>query len=120
MFHMVLGWQQNERLRLAAELGLSNPNDQRVKMIFYEQYNELAQKPNKKNIVSLYQALREQIVVNSGQVQWVACLALIRSWRDDVDNLMLIERALEKIRTVGDTDFESPLSVSEMSEMVCD
>jgi hypothetical protein len=69
-----------------------------VTQVLRDRYAELAEKPNESNTSQLFALLREKIVHSEVQLGgWIACLALVRTWRDEAKTLEQIEEAIQKI-----------------------
>lgn len=93
MERVITGWQQETKIRIAAELGSGGPESTSVTTEFRRRYGDLASKPNKTTIPGISHKLRELILSQcDGLERWVACLALARSWRDSVNSIQDIER----------------------------
>jgi hypothetical protein len=98
MGHIVSGWQAAIRAQIADELGNIDPTSKEATQILRDHYPELAEKPNERNTSQLFALLREKIVPSEEQLGgWIACLALVRTWRDETKTLEQIEEAIQKI-----------------------
>ncbi|GAB4537141.1 MAG: hypothetical protein Kow0063_23470 [Anaerolineae bacterium] len=98
MFHVVLGWQIAVRIKIAEGMGISDLHDQRVARAFRSQYGELAEKPTYATINQMFSSLREQTAWSEeGLHRWVACLALVRTWRDEVETVDQITQATQRV-----------------------
>jgi hypothetical protein len=65
-------------------------------------FGELAGKPKPDNIGKLFMLLRKKLVHCPEELsRWVACLALVRSWRDEVNTIGQIEETTRKISHFG-------------------
>jgi hypothetical protein len=83
MFHIITGWQQATRTQLMYELGLADPISKEVMQILQDRFGELAEKPKTDNIGKLFVLLKERLVHSPEELsRWIACLALVRNWRD--------------------------------------
>ena len=98
MFHIVLGWQAGVRVQIAVTLGSTDCTTKGITQAFRDRYGELAEKPTGKNIQAMFATLREKMVhSDEGLQRWVACLALARTWRDEVETTEKIERVTRLI-----------------------
>jgi hypothetical protein len=62
----------------------------------------LAETPKTDNIHKLFTFLRERVVHSPEELsRWIAGLALVRSWRDEVNTIEQIEEATQKISCFG-------------------
>jgi hypothetical protein len=105
MFHAVLGWQEAVRAQLATEMGVADSNDRAVTRQLREQYGELVVRPKNGNILRMFRALREELTsTDEGLRCWVSCLALIRSWRDEVETVEQITGAIQYVSSCGKAD----------------
>ncbi|MBN1890588.1 MAG: ParB N-terminal domain-containing protein [Thermoflexales bacterium] len=97
MFHIVLGWQAVAQAQMAVELGVLSPASE-LAQAFRGRYGDLAQKPTSNTIVPMFTALRAQVVQSDeGLRRWVTCLALVRTWRDEVETIEQIEQATRRV-----------------------
>lgn len=98
MFHVVLGWQAAMRIRIAEEMNISDPSDREVTRVFRSRYDTLADKPSNGTTNQMFSILREQMAQSDdGLRRWVACLALVRTWRDEVETIEQIAETTQKI-----------------------
>ncbi|MCK6623734.1 MAG: hypothetical protein DPW09_38005 [Anaerolineae bacterium] len=98
MFHIITGWQQAVRGQLVHELGLVDPMSREVTRVLQDRFGELAEKPKTDTIGKLFVLLRESLVHSPEELsRWIACLALVRSWRDEVNTIEQIEDTHQKI-----------------------
>lgn len=98
MFHIITGWQQAVRGQLVHELGLVDPMSKEVTRVLQDRFGELAEKPKTDNIDKLFILLREKLMQSQEELsRWIACLALVRSWRDEVNTLEQIDQATQKL-----------------------
>lgn len=98
MFHIVLGWQAAERTRIAADLGVDDTASKQVSRAFQERHARLAEKPTDNNIRGLFAQLREHLMrMEDGIHRWIACLALVRTWRDEVETLEQLEQVIQRL-----------------------
>jgi hypothetical protein len=101
MSYIITGWQQAIRTQLAYKLGHTAPMSQEVTHALQDQFEELAETPKTDNIHKLFILLREKLVHSQEELsRWVACLALVRSWRDEVNTIEQIEEATRGISTL--------------------
>lgn len=101
MDHILSGWQAAIRTQIAGELGNIDPSSKEVAQVLRDRYPELAEKPNESNTSQLFALLREKIVLSEVQLGgWIACLALVRTWRDEIKTLEQLEEAIQKISTL--------------------
>jgi hypothetical protein len=100
MSNIIRGWQQAIRAQLAYELGHTDPMSKEVTQVLQDRFEELAEKPKTDNIHNLFILLRERLVHSPEELShWVACLALVRSWRDEVNTIEQIGEATQTITT---------------------
>jgi hypothetical protein len=98
MSHVVLGWQTAMRIRIAEEMNIGDPSDREVTRVFRSRYDRLADKPANGTTNQMFSMLREQIAQSDeGLRRWVACLALVRTWRDEVETIEKIAETTQKI-----------------------
>jgi len=98
MAHVVLGWQAATREQIAVELGEADPATRTVSRAFRDRHSELADKPTGDSVPALFAALRERMSqTDEGLRRWITCLALVRTWRDEVGTMEQIAEATEKI-----------------------
>jgi hypothetical protein len=98
MFHIVLGWQAAIRVQMADELGIADFTSEEVTQALREHHGELVERPASKTIRDLFAALRGEIArTDEGLCRWVACLALVRTWRDEVEMIEQIERVAQTL-----------------------
>lgn len=98
MLHIVTGWQQAIRAQLAYELGHTDPMSQEVTHALQDRFGELAEKPKTDNIGKLFTLLRGRLVHSPEELsRWIACLALVRSWRDEANTIERIGEATRGI-----------------------
>lgn len=98
MFHVLLGWQAGMRAQIAAALGVDDLADRRVTQEFKERYEQLAERPKDSGILAAFRKLREEVVQSDEDLgRWVACLALVRTWRDEVETEEGIAEANQRI-----------------------
>ncbi|MBE7467688.1 MAG: ParB/RepB/Spo0J family partition protein [Anaerolineales bacterium] len=98
MFHIITGWQQATRVQIAHELGFSDPMSKEVTYALQDRFGELAEKPKTDSIGKLFILLRERLVHSPEELsRWIACLALVRSWRDEVNTIEQIEEVTQMI-----------------------
>jgi hypothetical protein len=94
MFHFVLDWQAGAQAQIEASIGVTDWTTKEVTLVFHDCCRELAQKPKGKTIQTMFVASREKMVHSDEGLQcWVACLALTRTWHDEVKTAEQIERA---------------------------
>lgn len=102
MYHVVRGWQAATQAQIAAELGVDDPADDQVIRAFCERYGELSQRPRDKTIVEAFAALRQLMTdSDAGLARWVACLALVRTWRDEIETIEQVETVIERVASYG-------------------
>jgi hypothetical protein len=95
MQHIVSGWQQAVQAQLAAELNLALNNVKVVK-VFQDRYKTLAEKPTEETVHRQFLLLRERLVKTAAHREtWLTCLAIVRSWRNEVET---IEQSEERIQ----------------------
>jgi hypothetical protein len=101
MLHVITGWQQAIRMQIAHELGFTDPMSQEVTYALQDRFGELAEKPKTDNISKLFMLLREKLVCSPEELsRWIGCLALVRSWRDEVNTIEQIEETTRGISTL--------------------
>lgn len=101
MSHIITGWQQAIRAQLAYELEHTDPMSKEVTHALQDRFAELAEKPKTDNISKLFMLLRDKLVRSPETLsRWIACLALVRSWRDEVNTIEQIEEATRGISTL--------------------
>jgi len=101
MFHVVLGWQEAMRAQIAVELG-TDPTAREVSRAFRERWGQLADRPTDDAIVAMFKTLRERMVQSDeGLRRWVACLALVRTWRDQVETTDRIAESTRRVAAYG-------------------
>jgi hypothetical protein len=101
MSHIITGWQQAIRAQLAYELEHTDPMSKEVMHVLQDRFAELAEKPKTDNISKLFMLLREKLVRSPEELsRWITCLALVRSWRDEVNTIEQIEEATRGISTL--------------------
>ncbi|GIK37458.1 MAG: hypothetical protein BroJett011_12910 [Chloroflexota bacterium] len=101
MSHIITGWQQAIRAQLTYELEHTDPISKEVTHALQDRFAELAEKPKTDNISKLFMLLREKLVRSPETLsRWIACLALVRSWRDEVNTIEQIEEATRGISTL--------------------
>lgn len=59
----------------------------------------LPEKPTKLTVRSAYMALRERVLADGGPNRWLACLALARTWRNQMSSLEQAMEMLHKLLT---------------------
>lgn len=89
MTHVVIGWQTAIRFQIATELELAVA-DKRVDTALRKLVGELAEKPNSKDPILHFQLLRTYILETVGLARWIACLAVVRGWKDHTNNSAII------------------------------
>ncbi len=98
MFHVVLGWQAAKRTQIAAESGITDPTNRQVSRAFLDRYGVLAKAPKNGTILGAFAALQEKMTQsNESLARWVACLALVRTWRDEVKTTEQVEKAARRV-----------------------
>ncbi|MCL4301395.1 MAG: ParB N-terminal domain-containing protein [Anaerolineae bacterium] len=98
MLHIITGWQQATRVQIAHELGFTDLMSKEVTYALEDRFGELAEKPKSDNLHILFTLLREKLVHFPEELsRWVACLALVRTWRDEVNTIEQIEEATQRI-----------------------
>ena len=98
MFHVLLGWQAGVRTQIAVELDMADPGAKEVSQALKDRYGELTKTPKKETILAMFRLLREQCVrSDEGLRRWVACLALVRTWRDEVETVGEIATVTRRI-----------------------
>jgi len=99
MFHIVCGWQTAMFESIAKELGKAC-SSREVKQTFIERFHELTEKPTNTSIQNLFRLLRAKMVISDLDLRrWLACLVLVRMWRDNSKTMEQIEEASRKILT---------------------
>jgi hypothetical protein len=94
MLHIITGWQQAIRIQLAHELDFTDPMSKEVTHALQDRFGKLAEKPKTDNIHRLFILLRERLVHSPEELRrGIACLVLVRSWRDEVNTIEQIEEA---------------------------
>lgn len=98
MFHIITGWQQAIRIQIVHELGFTDPLSKEVTHALQDRFGELAEKPKTDSIYKSFMLLKERLVHSLEELsRWIACLALVRSWRDEVNTIEQIEEATRGI-----------------------
>jgi hypothetical protein len=98
MSHVVFGWQTAMRVRIAEEMNIGDPSDREVTRVFRSRYDGLAEKPSNGTTNQMFSMLREKTAQSDeGLRRWVACLALVRTWRDKVETIEKIAETTQKI-----------------------
>lgn len=93
---IITGWQQAVQAQLAQEMDLTDSIE--IGYAFEDRFAELAEKPTPDTVHSMFTLLREKLVYSSEELsRWLACLALVRSWRDEVSTIEQIEEAMRRI-----------------------
>lgn len=101
MFNIITGWQQAVPVQIAQEMSLTDPMSKEVSRVLQDRFEELAEKPKTDNIPILFTLLREKLVHSQEELsRWIACLALVRSWQDEVKTIEQIEEATRGISTL--------------------
>jgi hypothetical protein len=99
MFHIIYGWQAAMLDSIAKELGKPCVSRE-VKQIFKERFIELTELPTNTSVQNIFKSLRTKIVnSDENHRRWLACLVLVRKWRDNVKTIDQIEQAAQKILT---------------------
>lgn len=89
MGHVVIGWQRGVRAQLATEL-----SQLEVQAEFEEHAGLLATPPTSNTIRAQFTLLREQLVhTDQDWSCWLACLAIVHSWRSDLSTTETFEQA---------------------------
>lgn len=102
MLHIITGWQQAIRAQLAYELEHTDPMSKEVTHALQDRFGELVEKPKTDNIHKLFILLRERLVHSLEELsRWIACLTLVRSWRDEINTIEQIEGTSQKISYFG-------------------
>jgi hypothetical protein len=97
IFHIIYGWQAAMLDKIAKELG-ADCSSREINRIFKERFHELAEKPTNNSILKIYNLLRARLVSSDAHLyRWLACLVLVRMWRDNVATIDQIEQATQKI-----------------------
>ncbi|MGD0172898.1 MAG: ParB N-terminal domain-containing protein [Anaerolineales bacterium] len=99
MFHIVYGWQAAMLDNIAKEI--SKPGLSReARQIFKERFNDLTENPTNASIQNIFKSLRTNIIHSDEDLcRWLACLVLVRMWRDNSTTIEQIEQASRKILT---------------------
>jgi hypothetical protein len=99
MFHIVYGWQTAMLASIAKELE-NKLSSREVKRIFKERFHELTENPTNASVQNIFKSLRAKMVHSDTDLhRWLACLVLVRMWRDKVGTIDQIEQAEQKILT---------------------
>ncbi len=98
MRHVVVGWQSAVRAQLAAELAVAEGATQEVERVLGDRHGTLALEPERDEICGVFGRLRAEVVRAEPDLQrWVACLALVRSWRDSVQATAGVSAAVKRL-----------------------
>jgi hypothetical protein len=98
MEHVVIGWQRAMRGRLAEELGVSDAETAEVTRVFRDRHATLALPAESGHVAELFALLRTEVVRSETDLRhWIACLAMVRSWRDTVQATDAVSDAVQRL-----------------------
>jgi hypothetical protein len=102
MFHVVLGWQAAVRAQIAEELGVEDAGDAAVTHALADRHEGLAERPAHSIVRDQFSALRDVVTeTNDGLHRWITCLALVRTWRDEVETIDSTTETIQQIEMIG-------------------
>lgn len=100
MNHVLSGWKQVEIARLTGALD-QPPADKASELEIVAQFDEMVGELADDRVKQQFALLRESMINTlAGRLKWLACLTLIRSWRENIDSVQSIEDVLTHLATI--------------------